>query len=47
MALPDDVLQRVYFGNALALLPGLDRTPFPRLGDGDTAAVPPGPVLAQ
>ena len=28
--LPDDVLKKVYFGNALRIIPGLDRARFPR-----------------
>jgi predicted TIM-barrel fold metal-dependent hydrolase len=30
MELPDDVLRKVYFANALRVIPGLDRTRFPR-----------------
>jgi predicted TIM-barrel fold metal-dependent hydrolase len=47
LALPDDVLRRVYYENALALLPGLDRSPFPRTGDKATAGIPPGSDLAK
>jgi predicted TIM-barrel fold metal-dependent hydrolase len=35
--LPDPVLKRLYYGNALRLLPGLDRTPFPPLDGGVTS----------
>jgi predicted TIM-barrel fold metal-dependent hydrolase len=45
LALPDAVLRRVYYGNALKLLPNLDRSAFP-LVDG-TAGVLPGAVLAK
>ena len=45
LALPDGVLRRVYYGNALKLLANLDRSGFP-LVDG-TAGVLPGPVLAK
>ena len=45
LALPDAVLRRVYYENALELLPHLDRSGFP-LVDG-TAGVLPGPVLAK
>ena len=30
IALPDDVLKKLYFGNALKIIPGLSRTGFPR-----------------
>lgn len=30
MALPDDVLKKLYYGNALRLLPGLSRAAFPK-----------------
>ena len=30
LELPDDVLRKVYFGNALRVIPGLDRSRFPR-----------------
>jgi len=30
LALPDEVLRKVYFGNALRVIPGLDRSRFPR-----------------
>jgi hypothetical protein len=29
MALPDDVLKKLYFANALKLIPGLPRAGFP------------------
>ena len=29
MALPDDVLRKLYYGNALKLIPGLSRAGFP------------------
>lgn len=35
--LPDPVLQRLYYGNALRLLPQLDRSPFPPLDAPGTA----------
>jgi predicted TIM-barrel fold metal-dependent hydrolase len=31
LALPDDVLKKIYYGNALNLVPGLDRSRFPEL----------------
>ncbi len=30
VGLPDEVLKKVYFGNALRVIPGLDRARFPR-----------------
>lgn len=29
LALPDDVLKKIYYGNALRLMPGIDRSAFP------------------
>ena len=33
MALPDEVLKKLYYANALRLMPGLPRAGFPRLSD--------------
>jgi hypothetical protein len=30
IALPDDVLKKLYFGNALKVIPGLSRAGFPQ-----------------
>jgi predicted TIM-barrel fold metal-dependent hydrolase len=30
LALPDEVLKKVYYKNALKVIPGIDKTPFPR-----------------
>jgi hypothetical protein len=30
LALPDDVLKKVYFQNALKVIPGIDAAAFPR-----------------
>ena len=44
--LPDNVLRRVYFGNALKVVSGLDRRAFPDI-DGEATAAAPGSVLAN
>jgi predicted TIM-barrel fold metal-dependent hydrolase len=36
--LPEQVLKKLYYGNALRLVPGLDRAAFPPIGASTTAA---------
>jgi predicted TIM-barrel fold metal-dependent hydrolase len=45
LALPDEVLRRVYYANALKIVSGLDSSAFPAVED--TASLAPGSVLAK